>query len=223
MVSGNSRAISTNQQGVHDKLDELVKRYQSSATRRPVSQHTQAAFDEVNDWLHGFDGPVVLDSCCGVGESTAKLAVKYPHARVIGIDKSEARLDKHATYASDADNYRVIRADVNDFWRLVAQSQWQVEKHYLLYPNPYPKSSQVQKRWHASDAMPALMATSNAFEVRSNWLVYVMEFAQAARHYGLASALREVDTAHTFTPFERKYTQSGQTCWQLTLASEEAE
>lgn len=221
MSTGNSRSISTNQQGVHDKLDELVARYQRATNQRPVSAHTQQAFDEVSAWLDGFDGGIILDSCCGVGESTARLADKYPDCRVIGLDKSQLRLEKHDNYASDCTNYRVVRADVNDFWRLVADARWPVNKHYLLYPNPYPKASQVQKRWHGSPAMQALMALSDEVEVRSNWLVYLLEFAQAAKHYGRIGDICTVTGGDAFTPFERKYMASGQTCWQLVCGHEE--
>ena len=221
MASGNSREITTSQVGVHDKLDELVTKYRTSENKRPVSEHTQRAFDEVNDWLEGYDGEIILDSCCGVGESTANLAQANPHARIIGIDKSALRVDKHEHYRAQQNNYRVIRADVNDFWRLVQQSSWKVTQHFLLYPNPYPEKTQVQKRWHGSAAMVDLMAITPNIEVRSNWLIYLMEFAQAAKHYGLISDLKEVTGEFHMTPFERKYRASGQACWQLNCRSEE--
>ena len=221
MASGNSREITPTQQGIHDKLDELVVKYQKSENKRPISDHTQTAFDEVSAWLDGFKGDVILDSCCGVGESTANIANAYPEARVIGIDKSALRVDKHMHYSTQSQNYRVIRADVNDFWRLVRAANWNVVKHFLLYPNPYPKKTQVQKRWHASAAMVDLMAITPNIEVRSNWLIYVMEFAQAAKHYGVVSDLAEVTGEKHMTPFERKYRESGQPCWQLMCSSDE--
>lgn len=221
MASGNSREITTSQQGVHDKLDELVAKYQQSENKRPISAHTQQAFDEINAWLEGFNGDIILDSCCGVGESTANLAKAYPKARIIGIDKSALRVDKHEHYRAQSDNYRVIRADVNDFWRLVRQSDWPVSQHFLLYPNPYPKKTQVQKRWHASAAMVDLMAITPHIEVRSNWLIYLLEFAQAAKHYGAVSNLSEVTGESHMTPFERKYRASGQVCWKLRCLSDE--
>ncbi len=225
MASGNSREITTSQVGIHDKLDDLVKKYQASENKRPISDHTQTAFDEVSAWLdngNGFNGEVILDSCCGVGESTANIARANPDARVIGIDKSALRVDKHEHYSAQQDNYRVIRADVNDFWRLVKQSNWNVTQHFLLYPNPYPKKTQVQKRWHGSAAMVDLMAITPNIEVRSNWLIYLMEFAQAAKHYGMVSDLSEVTGENHMTPFERKYRGSGQSCWQLNCRSEES-
>jgi tRNA (guanine-N7-)-methyltransferase len=223
MSEGNSRSITTNQIGVHEKLDELVLKYKRSTNLRPIGEHTQAAFDEAQGWLGNYSGPIILDSCCGVGESTAHIANANPECRVIGLDKSALRVNKHQHYSAGQDNYRVIRADVNDFWRLVAKAQWNVVQHYLLYPNPYPKKTQVQKRWHASAAMPDLMSITPNIEVRSNWLIYVMEFAQSAKQYGVEGRLSEVSSTTPITPFERKYTASGQQCWQLVCNSDEAE
>lgn len=221
MSLGNSRSITTNQHGVHEKIDDLAVKYRHSVNKRPIGEHTQIAFDEVSHWIAGFDGDIILDSCCGVGESTATIAQHNPDSLVIGIDKSAQRVEKHQHYAARLDNYRVIRADVNDFWRLVHQADWNVSQHYLLYPNPYPKKTQVQKRWHGSAAMADLMAITPNIEVRSNWLVYLMEFAQAAAHYDVTSELAEITTHEAITPFERKYRASGQLCWQLLCRSNE--
>lgn len=219
MTQGNSREITTNQVGIHDKLDELVEKYRNSENLRPIGAHTRAAFEEVSDWLASDSGDVILDSCCGVGESTANIAKANPACRVIGIDKSELRVGKHSHYCAGQDNYRVIRGDVNDFWRLVRQANWPVKQHFLLYPNPYPKKTQVQKRWHASAAMPDIMAICSNLEVRSNWRIYIEEFAQAANHYGLSGLVHEVDTTNPYTPFERKYSASGQQCWGVRLTN----
>ena len=223
MSSGNSREVISNQQGIHEKLDELVTRYRTGENRRPVNEHTRAAYAEVVAWLGDWQGPVILDSCCGVGESTANIVAQYRHCKLIGLDKSELRVNKHGHYQSGAENYAVFRADVNDFWRLARSSGWDIEKHFLLYPNPYPKGSQIQKRWYASAAMVDMMALCSNVEVRSNWLLYLMEFARAASQYGLSGDIRQVNDNTPVTPFERKYQASGQPCWQLVMRAEEAE
>lgn len=223
-TGGNSRSITTTQTGPHEKLDALVKRYQQSPSQRPVSAHTQAAFDEILLWLTSTNQPLILDSCCGVGESTARLAKAFPDALVLGVDKSAQRVGKHSHYVQpEVDNYQVIRADVIDLWRLLVAHKVPVAAHYLLYPNPYPKASQVQKRWHGCAAFVDLMALTAHVEVRSNWLIYLLEFAQAAGHYGLRCDIQPVSGEQAFTPFERKYLASGQTCWQLRSQPDEAD
>ena len=226
--TGNSRSITTNQLGPHEKVPELVKRHLSNRSQKPFNQHTQDAFTEMSDWLgeRATDGtPLIFDSCCGVGESTVKIALAHPHALVIGIDKSELRTNKHCYYSNGEDNYRIVRADVNDFWRLAQQQGWQLSKHYLLYPNPYPKSAHVQRRWHASAAFKPLIELGGLLHVRSNWDIYIQEFAIALAVAGFSAQAAVYQSDEPQTPFERKYWASGQQSWcvEADILSDEEE
>ena len=230
------REITTNQLGVHEDLTCIVNKYRQSEFKKPIAVHTKEAFQQVIDWLGDWQGDVIIDACCGVGESSIVLAQQYPNTMIIGIDKSVARLDKHAYYKRQKtdesvnkrvdkgiENVKVFQAELNDFWRLVANysatAQWKISKQCLFYPNPYPKKSQVQKRWHASPAFIALLRCSRRIEVRSNWLTYLEEFQQALEIHDVKSFIQEVSGA-PITPFERKYTESGQQCWQLQTLAE---
>lgn len=215
MSQGNSRAITTNQLGPHEKVEALVKRHLQHKSQKPFNQHTVDAFEQATQWLGDWQGPLILDSCCGVGESTAYIAAKHPEAKVIGVDKSAVRTDKHGHYANEASNYCVVRADLNDFWRLAHQSGWHLHKHFLLYPNPYPKSAHVQRRWHASAAFADILKLGGTLEVRSNWQIYIEEFALALKVAGLDVECKEYQSAEPQTPFERKYWASGQKSWQV--------
>lgn len=219
MSDANSRAITTNQTGIHDSLDELVTRHLNSQFLKPIAAHTQAAFDEVNAKVTAFGGDIILDSCCGVGESTANLAKVHPNALVIGIDKSSHRLNKHdVEYRQDEHGqYMLVQADLNDFWRLVAQANWPVTHHYLLYPNPWPKAKHLARRWHGAAVFPYIVKIGGLLEVRSNWDIYVAEFARALTLTGNAcnAALYQADVA--LTPFERKYWASGQQSYRLMV------
>jgi tRNA G46 methylase TrmB len=220
MAQGNSRAITTNQTGVHEKLIDLVSKYLHTVNHRPINSHTQEAFDDVQEWLGEWDGDLILDNCCGVGASTVKIAQQHPHAKVIGIDKSAQRVDKHSHYAVTQDNYMLVRADLNDFWRLARQAQWQCVKQYMLYPNPYPKSTQVQKRWHGSPAFLDMLALGGELILRSNWRLYLEEVAVVLAHLGQAAQLNDVADDEPMTPFEAKYQNSGQVCWELRTISD---
>jgi tRNA G46 methylase TrmB len=210
-----ARAIVTNQDAPHDQLSKVVTRHLTKPTQKPFSEHTLDAFKHVMYWLDGWQGKIILDSCCGVGESTASIAHAHPDCKVIGIDKSAMRTNKHASYAADVQNYLVIRADLNDFLRLLILENISLYKHYLLYPNPYPKSSQLQKRWHASSAFPSILQLGGILEVRSNWQLYIQEFSMALTIANYASHLEPYQQLPAITPFERKYWQSGQTSWRL--------
>jgi tRNA G46 methylase TrmB len=246
------REISTNQDSVHDDLQEIVHKYRVNDFKKPIAAHTQKAFDDIIAWLDepslskgpsSFAGDIIIDACCGVGESSLALAKQFPLAKVVGVDKSGARLAKHGHYVNTKSandkgvhhkgdeneetysNVRVFQADLNDFWRLLSQhieakkSDWQVVKQCLFYPNPYPKKSQVQKRWHASPAFPSLLRCCNNIEVRSNWKIYIEEFSVALTEYGVQSNI-DLVSGDPITPFERKYSESGQQCWQLQTLAE---
>jgi len=226
------REITTNQLGVHEDLASIVNKYRQFEFKKPIAEHTKQTFELVIDWLGDWQGDVIIDACCGVGESTIVLAQQNPSAKIIGIDKSVARLDKHAYYkrrkddesvGKSADNVKVFQADLNDFWRLMANysasANWTISKQCVFYPNPYPKKAQVQKRWHASPTFIALLKCSRNIEVRSNWLIYLEEFQQALSIHGVKSNITAVSGV-PITPFERKYTESGQQCWQLQTLAE---
>lgn len=227
-MQGNSRVVSTNQQDVHEKIPELVEKYLHSENKKPIQAHTQAAFRRVEDWLDNATA-IILDSCCGKGESTQNLASKYPDAKVIGIDKSALRISKHQhTEATPSisqqseevqfysqDNYCLVRAEVIDFWRLVVSHQWPVTRHCIYYPNPYPKSAQVQRRWHASASIKDIIAIGGHLEVRSNWKLYIQEFAVALKTADRQPLIFEVEKGNPITAFERKYWNSGQDSWHL--------
>ena len=222
-IIGDSKAIVTNQPDVHEKLPELVKKHLNSRSKKPIQAHTQQAFDDVNAVVKAFSGEIILDSCCGVGQSTRLLAKNNPNALVIGVDKSAHRINRNISelYQEDSDkvvdNYRLIRADLNDFYRLVVRHNWQVSRHYILYPNPWPKAKHLQRRWHGSAVFPEIIAIGKQLILRSNWRLYLQEFQLAAEIAGFSSVISTVADKQAMTPFESKYRASGQTCWQLSI------
>lgn len=222
LVKGVPRAVHSNQDGIHDDLVAVVEKYQRSEFLKPVAQHTQDAFDaiaqEVQQHVEQQKQPLILDSCCGVGESTKVIAERFPEALVIGIDKSAARLAKNQAHRSQStpDNMRLVQADLNDFWRLALNAGWRPERHFILYPNPWPKKKHLQRRWHGSPVFPALVSLGGQIELRSNWLIYLQEFQQALKVFGVSSEIHEIpQKSSPITPFERKYQSTGQRLWQL--------
>ncbi|QUI69766.1 methyltransferase domain-containing protein [Pseudoalteromonas sp. M8] len=219
MTEANSRSITTNQQGLHEKLDEIVTKHLTAEFKKPIAAHTQSAFDEVNARVQAYNGPIILDSCCGVGESTANLAKRHPDALVIGIDKSAHRLDKHDVEYKQTEQgqYILVQADLNDFWRLALEADWQPTHHYLLYPNPWPKAKHIQRRWHGSAVFPFIVKLGGKLELRSNWDIYVKEFARALALSGVDVAVEAYESDEAITPFERKYWASGQSSTRLVV------
>ncbi len=216
MTSQSSRSISSNQSSIHDRLKNIVERHLDSRFRRPYADHNLRAFEQAQQIRLFHHGPIILDSFCGVGESTANIARQFPEALVFGIDKSKHRLQKHAEHYADSElsNYYLLQADVEDFWRLAVDAGWQLFRHYVLYPNPWPKSAQLKRRVHGSAVFPALLELGGALELRSNWHIYVEEFNEALRIAGQAGQAEPYLPERPITPFERKYQSSGQPLWR---------
>lgn len=215
-IPGRSRPVTSNQAGVHARLAEIVARHLKTPNRRPIATHTVAAFHQAARWAEPLARPLILDSGCGIGESTARLAQRHPDALVIGVDKSRHRLDKHRP-PPDLDtlkNYRLVQAELGDFWRLATAAGWRVTHHYLFYPNPWPKAAHVQYRWHGSPAFPALLRLGGQLEIRSNWNAYIEEFAAALQIAGYGCRVEELAAIQPLTPFERKYYASGHRLWR---------
>lgn len=222
---GDSKAIVTNQDGIHESLIQVVEKHLKHNFEKPFQQHTLAVFNELDAKVKSFGGEVILDACCGVGQSTRLLAKENPNALVIGVDKSANRTTRNVEEHFPVDltgvnNYVIVRANLNDFYRLVAQANWPVSKHYILYPNPWPKSKHLQRRWHGAAVFPYIMKVGDSITLRSNWLLYLQEFQQAAAIAGRKGNITEVQLSPQqvpFTPFEAKFLNSGQQCWQLVV------
>tara|TARA_R110001583_G_scaffold70184_3_gene198762 strand:- start:4047 stop:4766 length:720 start_codon:yes stop_codon:yes gene_type:complete len=231
---GDSKAIITNQRGIHEKLDEVVQKHLTYPFQKPYQVHTEQAFKEMDWQVSEFlkinpQGEIILDACCGVGQSTRILAEQNPQALVIGVDKSAHRLRRNISIRNvegfteeddyQAKNYHLVRADLNDFYRLVKTANWPVSKHYILYPNPWPKSKHLQRRWHGSAVFPQMTNIGKTLILRSNWRLYLEEFQQAAEQVKLFGDIGKLSiTEQPFTPFEAKYQASDQVCWQLVLS-----
>ena len=211
-----SREIYTNQTGVHENLEKLVLKHLNSEFRKPPADHTMAAFKKVTATISvAPERSLIMDSCCGTGVSSRQIALAHPSAWVIGLDRSAKRLSKEYE-APLPKNLIFAQVDCVDFWKLACLAGWQLQKHYLLYPNPYPKSVQLKYRWHGHPAFADLLALGGLMEVRSNWRLYIEEFSVALKLAGYVTKGCEVfDPAGQYlTLFERKYCQSGQVVYR---------
>jgi tRNA (guanine-N7-)-methyltransferase len=182
--------------------------------RRPVAEHAR----EARARLEAFVGndPWWLDAGCGTGASTARLARRAPPGtQVVGVDKSAARL---ARGPAEDDAMLLLRTDLADLWRLLAERGPYPERHFVLYPNPWPKAAHVRRRWHAHPVWPALLAVGPHLELRTNWEVYAREWARALELAGRAAAperLAPPEPDAALTPHERKYAASGHGLWRV--------
>jgi tRNA G46 methylase TrmB len=205
-------SVYSNQTGIHEDLAPTIKKHLLSTWQEPIPEHTRIAADKIVNLARKHSGPLILDSFCGTGMSTTKLAERFPDALVIGIDKSQDRLAKHVS--AEIANYHLIRANCEHTWALLAQAEIRCSQHYLLYPNPWPKKSHLKRRIHGHPAFPLLRALGGNVVLRSNWLTYVEEFEAGMHLLGYRSRITEVRATDPLTLFERKYGANNENLWQ---------
>ena len=152
--------------------------------------------------------------------STQIIALENPDALVLGIDRSSVRLAKE-TNLKLPKNVILVQAECADFWKLAVDAGWQLQKHTILYPNPYPKSKHLKRRWHGHPAFPDLLALGGELELRSNWKVYLDEFCEAIKYSGskrhVCRGVEIIKITKPLTLFEKKYQENGQALYSCQI------
>lgn len=210
--------VTSNQSGPHPNLERVVRRHLGAPYLRLPAAPTREAFASLNPPP---DRPWLLDGGCGSGESSVWLAQQFPDHWVLGIDKSVSRLEQaDRLHGALPENLTLLRADLVDFCLLAVQAGMRFAGTTLFYPNPWPKSEHLQRRWHGHAIFPLLLRLSQQIELRSNWELYMQEFDLAL---GYAVGRRPGYVLFVPDPpvsvFERKYMQAGQALFKLRIAA----
>jgi tRNA (guanine-N7-)-methyltransferase len=220
----NSKSVTSNQQGIHQRLTETVNRHIQSAYKKPYQQHNIEAFGQLQQKLNSppkaaqYPQGLIFDSCCGTGLSSITLAEQNPNALIVGVDQSFARLNKNTPEQIIPDNCLLLQANCEDIWRMCIEHKIHFEKHYILYPNPWPKSSHLKRRWHGHPVFPVLKDLAKQTIVRSNWPLYLEEFAQSwCLLTDNQHRVKQLIIEKPLTLFEKKYWLSGQTLFELVV------
>lgn len=217
----NSTPVHSSQCGPHPRLLALLRRHRAQPWQQPISAHAELAFEATRHWLASRPvAPVLLDAGCGTGASSLWLAERRPEALIIGVDQSAERLGRgrQGDVRAQSVHPRVLllRAPLEDYWRLLAMSDIALDELLLWYPNPWPKPGHLQRRWHGHPVFPLLPTLARRLELRSNWLIYMQEFQIALADVGIQASIEGVATETApVTPFERKYRDSGHALWVL--------
>ena len=90
-----SGLVHSGQTGVHPHLKKNVRRHMEKPWLQPFHKPTVEAYRLLKkEGVFSGSQPFVLDSGCGTGESTQRLADMFPNHVVIGVDRSHVRLAK---------------------------------------------------------------------------------------------------------------------------------
>ena len=200
-----------------------MRKHLETTWEQPFHKPTLEVYRQLSQVV-GFDGalPIILDSGCGTGKSTRKLASMFPDHMVLGVDRSHVRLSKSGLGSGfqRSGNCVLIRAELATFWRLLLRDGHAPERHYLFYPNPYPKPGHLSRRWHGHPVFPLFLKLGGQIEMRCNWEVYALEFAQAVNQVCSAHVTVENFMAENgISLFEQKYLDRGQQLYSVKVAA----
>jgi tRNA (guanine-N7-)-methyltransferase len=178
------------------------------------------------------EGPLDLEIGCGVGWHPIAYALAHPERRVIAIEHTrtrfeafERRVSRHREKGIVLSNLFPVQARA-EAWVAHALPEACLDRVFLLYPNPYPKTSDLNKRWPAMPFMGFLLSRlkeGGTLELRTNEAFYFEEARRLfASKWGTREILAESWCAAPERPpethFERKYLEAGQTCHRLVVS-----
>lgn len=170
-----------------------------------------------------------IDLGCGVGYHPIQLAKLYPEAGIIAIERTrnkflsmQRRVQQHSL--------RNIFAVYEDAMTWVPNNlkEKSIDKAFFLYPNPYPKKKQANKRWHRQPFLSSILAKvkvggSLTFATNEKWLHEESE-DYMLNHWKLKLLSNSTLSPRTEGPFrthfEKKYLLRGESCFNLEFIKE---
>jgi tRNA (guanine-N7-)-methyltransferase len=170
-----------------------------------------------------------LEIGCGVGLHPILFGKEFPNTTLIAIEhtrekflKFERRLARHP----ELKNIFGVHANAIAFVNQHVKKE-SVDRLWLLYPNPNPKSADLNRRWHAMPFAEQLIASlkPGAELVTATNLEWYAQEAQEfwTRCWGLklVSQIQMDSGSVARTHFEKKYLERGERCWNLVFKRSE--
>lgn len=172
-----------------------------------------------------WERPVVVEVGCGTGEWICREARQNPGSYYIGIEQTEIRSRKFQSSAEDADlpNLLAVRADGVLLLDHMCPPE-SVDAFYFLYPNPYLKTRQANKRLLTGPSMwvfDRCLKPGGKIYLATNIERLAAETAASLRHaWGYSITQQGLITTLTSprTAFERKYLARSETVFEVEAA-----
>ncbi len=168
---------------------------------------------------------LIVEIGCGVGLHPIQYAQQSPDDYIIAIEKTR---EKYLKFAGRVEHH----PDIKNIYPVHANAQhWvpqnilpnEVDKYFMLYPNPYPKEKHKNKRFMHMPFMAYIIETMKinaTLELATNEKFYYQEAREVlADVWGLklkSDSIIDSDTKAR-THFEKKYLERGEVCYNLVF------
>ena len=169
--------------------------------------------------------PLDIEIGCGVGLHPIQYAQAYPERYLVAIEQTREKFAKFQRRFAHHDLSNLLPVHANAIaWVTHALREQSVERFFFLYPNPNPKASDLNKRWHAMPFMSQVIAClkpNGQIHMATNVEAYALEArAYFEQIWKLATVRFARIRAGDITPrthFETKYLARGQTCFDMVF------
>ena len=169
--------------------------------------------------------PLDIEIGAGAGLHAIRYSQNNPNRFLVAIEHTQtrfAKLYRRFENHEHRSNLRPLHENaISVITHLVKNES--VENVFLLYPNPFPKARDLNKRWHA---MPFMQKIIDVLKMGGKIHLATNEkfYADEAREYfqniwRLKMVVDEkiTDPKLARTHFEKKYLESGQTCYNIVF------
>lgn len=205
----------------------FIRRFDATAVPVPSAPGPAADFWDCTD-------PTDLEIGPGVGWHPITYAKDHPSRRCIAIEHSQARFEsfkrRHASHGLN--NLFPVHANAVH-WITHHVPAERIERLFILFPNPYPKQGQRNKRWHAMpfrEQLVRVLVPGGKLVLATNEAFYAEEAAIMLSHTEGLSLVDKITYSRDHergksprTHFEKKYLQRGETCYELVFQKQRQE
>ncbi|MBX3021491.1 MAG: hypothetical protein KF799_07405 [Bdellovibrionales bacterium] len=169
--------------------------------------------------------PPTLDLEIGAGRGlhAIQYCTRHPERTLLAVERTHAKfagLEQRKQAHPELEGLIILQADAISVVTHLLKTE-SLERVFLLYPNPYPKTKHANLRWHNSPFLSQLkqkMKPGAELTLATNLEWYATEAAERlAEVWGFRLLeKRQLGVEHVDrTHFERKYRARGETCFDL--------
>ena len=153
-------------------------------------EENQKTDSEYQTWKAQNFKSLSIEIGCGAGFHPIQWSKRNPEHGLVALERTQNKFQafqRRLSGHSQTTNIFPRNSDAR-LWLPNAVGANEIAHYYFLYPNPYPKSSQANKRWHRNPLMHFIMSSlqpqgtltfaSNELWLKQECIQYMTEFWQ---------------------------------------------
>lgn len=169
------------------------------------------------------DRPLDVEIGCGVGFHPLRYAERNPDRQLVAFERTTEKFEKfmgRVRNHPELPNLFPVHGDAIP-WITHGFAPESVDRYFVLYPNPYPKESQRNLRFHLMPFFSRLRDTlkrGGSITIATNEEFYALEAKHVMREQWGMKLIDCRELPFDFVPrthFEKKYLLRGERCWNM--------